>query len=214
MSSAGEARRASLTILVAGCITAEDLGALPDRTGAVEVIDLGVDRRADLRQHAAEINRAIGAASSDWILFVRGHESVPPELATEIAEAIREPAKAWGYRIRVDVWYAGAPLGIAGDEEGEIRLLHRRHGRFDLKRNELKIEGTVVRLKKTFRSTTFETAEAHRAHLESIGRRVSVVAHVIRFVFSGGLIAGRNARRYLWLEAGYRTDGGRLARPN
>ena len=191
-----------LAIVALGHVHAEDLAALTTRFEHIEQLVLDVDPRDEIGRHRAELNRAIDAASTDWLLIVREREVVDDALAQEIAEAMRA-AKAWGFRIQSVPYYAGKPLQI-GRTEGELRLLHRRHV---LRRGDLAVQGTVVRLGNAFRSVTFATAEEHRAHLAERAKARSAIGRALMFLryLAGTGTLDRNTLRYLWMEAAFDT---------
>src|SRR5439155_9402715 len=110
--------------------------------------------------HRAELNRAVDAAANDWIVIVRERESVDDALAGEMAEAVNG-AKAWGFRICTVPLYAGKPLRI-GPESGELRLFHRRHF---IRRGQMAVQGTVVRLNCALKALAFALSAEHRDYL-------------------------------------------------
>jgi hypothetical protein len=168
-----------------------------------------VPPRDALSKHRAELNRAIDAATADWMLIVRERETIDDALATEIATAANE-AKAYGFRIRTIAFYAGKPLRLEEDS-GEVRLFHRRHylrhankGQWD----EIMVQGSVVRMVNAFRAITFATAEEHRAHLAAKAKAHSILRQALRFVryVIGTGVRDANTLRYLWIEAGFAAD--------
>ena len=189
-----------LAVIAFGHVHAEDLAALTTRFEHIEQLVLDVPPRDELGKHRAELNRALDAASTDWVLVVREREQVDDALAQEVAEAMAA-AKAWGFRIQSIPYYAGKPLRI-GRAEGELRLMQRRHV---LRRGELAVQGTVVRLAHPFRSITFASAGEHRAHLAERGKARSFIGRVLLFVryVLGTRARDANTLRYLWVEAGF-----------
>ena len=194
---------AGLSIIAIGHVHAESVLALTKVFAPVEQLVLDVHPRAELLQHRAELHRAIDAASNDWIVIVREREEVSDALAREIGFAAVDNARAWGYRIRTLPLYAGAPLRL-GDTSGELRLFHRRHF---LRRGDLNVQGTVIRLQESLRAVTFATAEEHRDYLKTNGVPRSRVGHALLFLRNavGSRTTDRNTLRYLWIEAGYRA---------
>ena len=190
-----------LSIVTLGHVHTEDLAALQPHFTRLEQLVLDIDPRSVLADHRAELNRAIDAGTSDWILIVREREVIDDALAKEVAEAM-SAAKARGFRIRSVPIYAGKPLRI-GSAEGELRLFHRR---YFLRRGELAVQGTVVRLANAFRSVTFATPEEHEAHLAGRAKRQSAVRRLLTFAryVLGTRTRDANTLRYLWIEAGYR----------
>ncbi len=195
-----------LAIITLGHVHTEDLAPLTLLFEHIEQLVLDIPPRDELSQHRAEFNRAIDAASTDWILIVREREMIDDALAEEIAKATSD-VQARGFRIRSVPFYAGKPLRL-GNASGEVRLFHRRfYMRFANKGqwDELMIQGTVVRLVNALHSVTFATSEEHRAHLAERGTRSSVARRVLTFVRHalGTRARDRNTLRYLWIEAGY-----------
>lgn len=189
-----------LAIITLGHVHSEDLAPLTFRFEHIEQLVLDVAPREDLLKHRAELNRAIDAASTDWILIIRERETVDETLAGEIALAVRD-AKAWGFRIRSTPIYAGKPLRIGGDD-GELRLFQRRHL---LRRGDLAVQGTVVRIAQPLRSVTFATAEEHRQYLAKNAAPHSMLRRTllfVRYVLSTRALDA-NTLRYLWIEAGF-----------
>lgn len=199
-----------LAVITLGHVHTEDLVALTPHFEHIEQLVLDIPPRDELSRHRAEFNRAVDAASTDWILIVREREVIDEALAKEIAKAAND-VQARGFRIRSIPFYAGRPLRI-GSASGEVRLFHRRfYMRFANKGqwDELMIQGTVVRLVNALHSVTFATAEEHRAHLAERGTAHSLVRRALTFVryAIGTRTLDRNTLRYLWLEAGYDLSG-------
>jgi hypothetical protein len=183
-----------LSVITLGHVHTDAIESLTRHCSRLEQVVVDLPPRVAFVERRPELNRAIDAARSDWILILREREFVDDALAAEIAGV----ANAWGFRIRVTPVYAGKPLRL-GDPAGEVRLLHRRHL---LRRGELTVEGTVVRLGNPIRALTFASPKEHRAYLESRAVPHSALRRVLLFL--------RNARtldtgtlRYLWIEAGF-----------
>ncbi|HKR65827.1 MAG TPA: hypothetical protein VJZ00_19000 [Thermoanaerobaculia bacterium] len=189
-----------LSVVTLGHVHAEDLVALTKHFEHIEQLVLDVAPRDPLDAHRAELNRAIDAATADWILILREREVIDDPLALEIVRAAGA-GTAWGFRIRAIPWYAGKPLRI-GRDDGELRLVHRRHL---LRRGELAVQGTVVRLESMLRSVTFASADEHRRHLAEKARAQSALRRAMTFArYALGTRAfDANTLRYLWIEAGY-----------
>ncbi len=197
------------SIITLGHVHEQDLVALTPHCARIEQLVLDLNPRDALSLHRAEFNRAIDAATEDWILIVREREVVDEALAREIVDAAGA-AKAWGFRIRTTPIYAGKPLRVHAGE-GEVRLFHKRHymryankGEWD----ELSIQGTVVRLQNTFHAVTFDSAAAHHEHLARTRVPHSSVRRVLLFLRDA--IATRTVDagtlRYIWIEAGFDRD--------
>lgn len=197
---------ATLSVIALGHVHAEDLAALTPHFERIEQLVLDVAPRDPLGRHRAELNRAIDAAGSDWLLIVREREVVDDALGKEIAAAIGA-AKAWGFRIRSVPTYAGKPL-LLGEAHGEVRLFHKRHYlRFANKGEweEVAVQGTVIRLAALLRSVTFASYEEHRAELARRAAPHSMLRRVLLFVryLVGTRARDANTLRYLWIEAGF-----------
>ena len=199
-----------LAIITLGHVHTEDLVALTPLFEHIEQLVLDIPPRDELSKHRAEFNRAVDAASTDWILIVREREVIGEELAKEIATAAND-VQARGFRIRSVPFYAGQPLRV-GSASGEVRLLHRRfYMRFANKGqwDELMIQGTVVRLVNALHSVTFATPDEHRAHLAGRAAPHSWLRRVLLFLryAIGTRTLDRNTLRYLWIEASFDTPG-------
>ena len=189
-----------LSIVTLGHVHTDDLEPLTRTFEHLEQLVLDIPPRDELAEHRAEFNRAVDAAGTDWILIVREREIVDDALADEILQAASD-AKARGFRIRSIPFYAGKPLLLRRDE-GEIRLFHRRHL---LRRGELAVQGTVVRLANPLRSITFATAEEHREFLAKKAAPHSALRRALLFLgyLMGVRTLDANTLRYLWIEAAY-----------
>ena len=190
----------NLSLIAVGHLPAQAVTPLIEIFERIEVLELDVPPRDDLAAHRAELHRAVDAAANDWIVIVRERESVGAALAAEIAEAVGA-AKAWGFRIRSVPLYAGKPLRI-GPQAGELRLFHRRHF---LRRGELGVQGTVVRLVNTLTSLTFGSHAEHREYLAKTLVPHSSLRRALIFARNALITRARDANtlRYLWIEAGY-----------
>lgn len=193
-----------LSIVTLGHVHAEDLTALTPHFERIEQLVLDVPPRVDIAAHRAEFNRAVDAASNDWLLVVRERERVSDALAKEIVDAM-SAARAYGFRIRTTAIYAGRVLRI-GDDPGELRLLHRRHL---LRRGEVAVQGTVVRLVNAFEATTFTSSQEHREYLSKNAVPHSGLRQLLLFTryALGARTLDANTLRYLWIEAGFDTHG-------
>lgn len=197
-----------LSIVTLGQVHAEDLTILGEQFEHLEQLVLDVPFRDSLSRHRAEFNRAVDAASADWILIVREHEKIGADLAREIFDAA-SAAKARGFRIRSTPYYAGAPLRLGG-ATGELRLFHKRHYiRFANKGEweELAVQGTVVRLQHELRSESFASAAEHRKHLTDQAAARSFIGRALVFAayVAAAKTLDRNTLRYLWTEAAFQT---------
>ncbi len=195
-----------LSIVALGDVHAENLQPLTTRFEHIEQLVLDIPPRDPLAKHRAEFNRAVDAASADWMLVVREREVIDEALAQEIID-VASAAKVRGFRIRATPYYAGKPLKLTRDE-GEVRLFHRRnYMRFANKGewDEIMVQGTVVRLAHDLRSITFASEQDHRDYLAAQGKELSWPRHVMRFLgyVAAARVRDANTLRYLWIEAAF-----------
>src|SRR5881397_1307397 len=149
-----------LSIVTLGHIHSDAIEPLTPHFSRIEQLVTDLPARVAFADKRAELNRAIDAASSDWILILREREFVDSPLGAEIAGAIAA-AVAWGFRIRTVPLYAGRPLKL-GSDAGELRLFQRRHL---LRRGDVAVQGTVIRLRNPLHGRTFDSPEEHQAYL-------------------------------------------------
>jgi hypothetical protein len=196
-----------LSIIAIGHVHAESLEPLARRYARLEQLVLDLPPRCALTERRAEVNRAVDAASSDWILILREREQVGEALAGEIAAVVHDDPRAWGFRIRTVPLYAGKPLRL-GFDEGEVRLFHRRHL---LRRGEVAVQGTVVRLENALEAITFASTDDHRAYLARDAAPHSRLRQTALFLrqFLGARTLDANTLRYLWIEAGFDVEADR-----
>jgi hypothetical protein len=186
-----------LSIVTLGHIHTEAIESLTPHCARIEQLVTDLPPRVAFADKRAELNRAIDAGSSDWVLVLREREVVDPTLAAEIAKAMTA-ADAWGFRIRVAPMYSGKPLRL-GNDAGELRLFHRRHL---LRRGDLAVQGTVIRLQQPLLARTFDSVDEHRAYLEKRGVPHSSLRRLLLFLRNARTL-DRNTLRYLWIEAGF-----------
>ena len=189
-----------LSVVTLGHVHVDDITALTPHFAKVEQLVLDVAPRDELVQHRAELNRAIDAASGDWILIVREREVVDDALAREIVASIAA-GKARGFRIRSVPFYAGKPLRLG--DTNELRLFHRRH--YLRYAKAMQVQGTVVRLAEPLRSQSFASVEEHRAYLEKNAVPHSALRRALLFAHDVVVTRARDANtlRYLWIESGF-----------
>jgi len=186
-----------LSVVTLGHVHSDALEPLTAHLTRLEQVVTNLAPRTRLSESRAELNRAVDAAANDWILILREREFLDAVLAKEIVSAIAG-SNAWGFRISVIPIYAGKPLRLGGTA-GELRLFHRRHL---LRRGELAVEGTVVRLANPLHAVTFESAAEHRSYLEKHGVPHSTLRQLLLFTRNARTL-DRNTLRYLWIDAGF-----------
>ena len=186
-----------LSVVALGHIHTESIEPLTAHLTHLEQVMTNLPPRVSLTDVRAELNRAVDAAAHDWILILREREFVDGALASEIAASMKTP-DAWGFRLRVVPLYCGKPLRLGADA-GELRLFHRRHL---LRRGDLSVQGTVVRLRNTLYGRTFDSPAEHRAYLEKHGVPHSSLRRTLLFLRHARTLDA-NTLRYLWIDAGF-----------
>jgi hypothetical protein len=186
-----------LSVVALGHIHTESIEPLTAHLTHLEQVMTNLAPRVELGEARAELNRAIDASAHDWILILREREFVDAALAGEIAASMKA-SDAWGFRIRVTPLYAGKPLRL-GSDAGELRLFHRRHL---LRRGELGVQGTVVRLRSPLQARTFDSPDEHREYLSKHGVPHSSLRRTLLFLRHARTLDA-NTLRYLWIDAGY-----------
>ena len=200
-----------LTVVAIGSVPEEAIAPLALRVTKLRHATLPLDPAASLEAHPAETNAAIDAAPSHWVLFLREGETVTDSLAQEIVDSAVEPPVAWGFRIERTVRYRGRPLRIRG-ARGEIRLIHRRHARFDVRTagREMKVQGPVIRLREPLIAQTFDSTREHRDWLAQRGIAHSTVRRLLLFCVRAmrtGAWRSSNTLSWLWIESAFDRGG-------
>lgn len=186
-----------LSVVALGHIHTESIEPLTAHLTHLEQVMTNLPPRVDLASARAELNRAVDAAAHDWILILREREFVDRDLAAEIAASM-QTSDAWGFRIRAQPLYSGKPLRL-GSDAGELRLFHRRHL---LRRGELGVQGTVVRLKMPLQARTFDSPREHREYLAKTAVPHSSLRRALLFLRNARTLDA-NTLRYLWIDAAY-----------
>lgn len=186
-----------LSVVALGHIHTESIEPLTAHLTHLEQVMTNLRPRVDLASARAELNRAVDAAAHDWILILREREFVDRDLAAEIAASM-QTSDAWGFRIRAQPLYSGKPLRL-GSDAGELRLFHRRHL---LRRGELGVQGTVVRLKMPLQARTFDSPREHREYLAKTAVPHSSLRRALLFLRNARTLDA-NTLRYLWIDAAY-----------
>ncbi len=85
--------------------------------------------------YGVQRNYAAGVASYDWILAIDADERVPPALAAEIQQIMRDGPRAGGYRMPRLSFYLGRWIhGTDWYPDYQLRLYDRRVGQWNRKR--------------------------------------------------------------------------------
>lgn len=208
-SGTGQRTTGSLSVLALGRIETGSIENLLQFFPHLEQVDSALPPDVALHAHAGAGNRAIDSCSHDWILILRERELVTTALAGELAAAVSDSPKAWGFRLVSELFYCGRPLRL-GRAAGEVRFFHRRHSRFDLRTEgrEIRVQGTVIRIRSVLERRTFASTADHLRELQRGGIPHSLVRRLLIFgrnsIATGSISA--TALRYLWIEAGFDKD--------
>jgi glycosyltransferase involved in cell wall biosynthesis len=111
---------------------------------------------------AAQRNRALDAATSDWVLALDADERATPSLASEIRSAIACPRSPHlGYRIPIRSRILGRPFKASGTQlDRPLRLFHRLSGHWEGDVHEtVTIAGSIGNLRSRIDHCTLETMQ-------------------------------------------------------
>jgi len=181
---------AAVTPLSAVLITCDEERNLPRALASVAFCDEVVvldggshDRTRDLAAAAGarvetsipwpgfveQRNRAVAAASHDWVLAIDADERVTDDLRDEIvAEAARGFAHA-GYRIPRLAFYLGRWIrGTDWWPDPQLRLFDRRRGRWEgnLIHESVRVDGSVGRLRARMEHFSYDDISDHLATID------------------------------------------------
>lgn len=108
-------------------------------------------------------NRALGYATSDWVLSIDADERVTAELAAEIQKTVLDPAAAAGYTMPRLSLYCGQFLRHGGWwPDRVLRLFRRELGRFSdrVVHESVQVRGDIQKLEGHFIHYTYPTPES------------------------------------------------------
>jgi len=174
-----------------------DSGSTDDTVAIAEARGCRVIIRTDWVGFGAQKQRALDAATGDWVLSIDADEVIPAKLALEIQAAI-ERRDAAGYRVNRLNFFLGKPLRHGGwYPDRHLRLVRRESARFseDLVHESLHVDGQVRDLATDMPHQSYrdlgEVLEKQRQYALSGGEQ-----RRIRNKKSGGV--GKAALRALW----------------
>lgn len=126
-------------------IVVVDSGSTDETVELAKQAGCRVILRPDWAGFGPQKQRALDAATGDWILSIDADETVPPELAEEISAAIKSNAFA-GYRLNRLNSFLGKPLRYGGwYPDFHLRLARRAVARFsaDIVHEKLLVDGAI-----------------------------------------------------------------------
>ncbi|RWE69522.1 MAG: glycosyltransferase family 2 protein [Mesorhizobium sp.] len=146
----------------------------------------------------AQKNRALAAATGDWVLSLDADEWVEPPLAAEIRAAIANPKGYDGFEIPRRSRFCGHIVRHGGwSPDLVLRLFRRQSGRFsnDTVHEKVVVNGKVTRLSHPMEHDSIADladahdkigryAEASAARLLAEGKRSSISKAVLRSVWA------------------------------
>jgi glycosyltransferase involved in cell wall biosynthesis len=116
--------------------------------GTLEIAERGASRvivRPDWAGFGRQKQRALDAATGDWVLSIDADETIPPELAREIRAAIESETHA-GYRLnRLNVFLGKFMYNGGWSPDRPLRVVRRNAARFseDVVHEVLVVDGTI-----------------------------------------------------------------------
>jgi glycosyltransferase involved in cell wall biosynthesis len=172
-----------------------------------------VESAPDWPGFGAQKNRVLALATGDWVLSIDADEWVPPELRTEIEQAIAAPDHLPAYRMPRLSSYCGRTMRHSGWWPDHVtRLFIRGAARFsdDLVHERLVVNGVTGSLREPLRHeairdlddaigkmSAYSTAGAHMLHAR--GKSASLAGAVLHgvwtfirtYVLRAGFLDGR-----------------------
>jgi len=174
-----------------------DSGSTDGTVPIAEAAGCRVLIRADWAGFGPQKQRALDAATGDWVLSIDADERIPPALATEIRAAIASGGAA-GYRVNRLNSFLGKPLRHGGwYPDRHLRLARRDAARFtpDLVHEKLVVDGTIGELATDMPHLSYgdfdEVLDKQRRYALSGAKQRQATGR------KGGV--GKAAQRALWL---------------
>ena len=127
-----------------------DSGSTDETTRIARASGARVIETADWPGFGIQKNRALDAASNEWILSLDADERVTSELAGEISSVILQPKAAEAYAISRRSWYCGRFIKHSGwSPDFVTRLFKRDAARFseDLVHERLRVIGQTKKMR-------------------------------------------------------------------
>jgi glycosyltransferase involved in cell wall biosynthesis len=193
------------TVSFADEIVVVDNGSTDKTADIARSLGAKVVETSDWPGFGPQKNRALDAATGDWIFSLDADEWIEPPLADEIRATIAQTDSADGYEIPRRSRFCGTIVRHCGwSPDHVLRLFRRGRGRFsdDKVHEHVEIEGKVVRLKNSIEHDSITDladatakidryAEAAAMALAAKGRRSSPAKAWLRGI-------GAFLRTYVW----------------
>lgn len=148
-NEAGNLRACLDTVGFADEIIVLDSGSTDGTIELARAAGASVVSTTDWPGFGPQKNRALAAASCEWVLSIDADERITPALADEICAAIKSPESADAYDISRRSWYCGRFIDHAGWTPDYVtRLFKRSAGRFSehIVHERLIVDGNTKRL--------------------------------------------------------------------
>jgi glycosyltransferase involved in cell wall biosynthesis len=185
------------TVLFADEIVVVDSGSTDNTVALARAASAVVIETPDWPGFGPQKNRALAAASGEWVLSIDADERIPPELGKEILDTIRSPS-ANAYEISRRSWYCGRFIEHAGwSPDYVIRLFKRGTAKFsdNIVHERLITEGPVKKMKSVMlhysfldfsqvlqKVDSYSTLSAKQAHAN--GRRAGIGTALLHGVWA------------------------------
>jgi glycosyltransferase involved in cell wall biosynthesis len=163
-----------------------DSGSTDDTVGVARSMGATVIE-TDWPGFVAQKNRAMAAASHDWVLSIDADERVSPALAEAIVEALSGAPACRGYRVdRLGFWEGHPIRHGTWWPARQVRLCQRVHARFEGRdpHDRLVVDGAVGRL----------NGELLHFPYRSLAEHLSTIYRYTELFVVGCLREGRRAR--------------------
>ena len=188
-------RRCIDSVRFADEIVVVDNGSTDGTVTLARSLGAKVIETADWPGFGAQKNRALAAASGDWVFSLDADEWIEAPLASEIQAVIADPNAADGYEIPRCSRFCGRIVRHCGwSPDYVLRLFRRTQGRFsdDLVHEKVILDGSLGRLKHSIQHESItDAADA----LDKVERYAAAAADML-------IARGRKASRLTAIARG------------
>jgi glycosyltransferase involved in cell wall biosynthesis len=146
-----------------------DSGSSDGTREIAEAAGARVEVRAPWPGFVEQRNRAVEAASHDWVLAIDADERVTPALAAEIQAAAARGFAQAGYRIPRAAFYLGRWIRATDwYPDAQLRLFDRRRGRWQgaLIHESVSVQGEVGRMRGELQHYTYRDVSDHLSTID------------------------------------------------